>query len=374
MSRIDDLIAEHCPHGVDSVPLGDLVVIKNGRDYKHLGDGAVPVYGSGGVMTHVDTSAHPGPSVLIPRKGSLNNIFYVDKPFWTVDTIFYTEIGERIDGRYLYYFLVKSRLGEMNQAGGVPSQTQTALKKISVPLPPLVVQREIVSILDQFTKLEEELNAELAARRRQYRHYQGELLGFQSPSPSVTWKQLGDIGPVRMCKRVFKDETSTLGDIPFFKIGTFGGVPDAYISRALYESYRARYPFPKPGEILISAAGTIGRTVVYDGADAYFQDSNIVWVENDESVVSNAYLKHWYRVIRWATDDGTIKRLYNNNILRARIAVPSRPDQDKIVRILDSFDELIDDPRAGLPAELRVRRRQYEYYRDKLMSFQEIPA
>lgn len=186
MSRIADLIAEHCPHGIEYVPLGELVVIKNGRDYKHLGDGDVPVYGSGGVMTHVDTSAHPGPSVLIPRKGSLNNIFYVERPFWTVDTIFYTELGDRIDGKYLYYFLVKSRLGDMNQAGGVPSQTQTALKKIRVPLPPLVIQREIVSMLDRFaqleTQLEMELKLELEARRKQYEHYRDKLLNFEELS------------------------------------------------------------------------------------------------------------------------------------------------------------------------------------------------
>jgi type I restriction enzyme S subunit len=113
MSRIDDLIAEHCPDGVEFRPLDGVARIRNGRDYKTLGAGTIPVYGSGGIMTTVDTAVHPGPSVLIPRKGSLGNLFYVDEPFWTVDTIFYTEVDARqILPKFLYYFVRTLRLAE----------------------------------------------------------------------------------------------------------------------------------------------------------------------------------------------------------------------------------------------------------------------
>src|SRR5690606_30284777 len=101
-------------------------------------------------------------------------------------------------------------------------------------------------------------------------------------------------GRVAMCKRVFKSETSPVGDIPFYKIGTFGGTADSYITTELYRDYRAKYSFPKKGDVLISAAGTIGRAIPYDGEPAYFQDSNIVWLDNDESIVTNEYLCHWY--------------------------------------------------------------------------------
>ena len=94
MSRIDDLIREHCPDGVEYRPLREVARIKNGRDYRSFSEGSIPVYGSGGIMARIDTAAHQGPSVLIPRKGSLNKIYYVDEPFWTGDTIFYTEIQE----------------------------------------------------------------------------------------------------------------------------------------------------------------------------------------------------------------------------------------------------------------------------------------
>lgn len=176
MSQIDELIAELCPNGVEFKRLGDIARIKNGKDHKPLNDGDIPVYGTGGIMRYVDTYAYDKPSVLIPRKGSLGNLFYVDVPFWNVDTIFYTEIDESlIQPKFLYYFLTTVGLGEMNQAGGVPSQTQTVLNELKIPTPPIEVQREIVKVLDTFTKLE----AELEARRQQYAHYRDRLLTFK---------------------------------------------------------------------------------------------------------------------------------------------------------------------------------------------------
>lgn len=138
-------------------------------------------------------------------------------------------------------------------------------------------------------------------------------------------KTLGEIGDVRMCKRVLKYQTRSHGDVPFYKIGTFGGEADAYISASLFEEFRRKYSFPKKGDVLISAAGTIGRSVVFDGADAYFQDSNIVWIENDESKATNEYLWHRYQVTKWVTSHGgTVARLYNES-LRTKIHVPTPP-------------------------------------------------
>jgi type I restriction enzyme S subunit len=184
--------------------------------------------------------------------------------------------------------------------------------------------------------------------------------------------ELGYIGKVSMCKRIMKAETSTDGDVPFFKIGTFGKKPDAYISREKFEEYKVAYPYPNKGDILISAAGTIGRTVVFDGEDAYYQDSNIVWIENDESIVLNRYLYYCYQLQPWnVSTGGTIARLYNDNISKARISVPSIKEQQRIVAILDRFDALCNDLSSGLPAEIEARQKQYEYYRDKLLTFNE---
>jgi len=160
---------------------------------------------------------------------------------------------------------------------------------------------------------------------------------------NVSWEQrkLGDIGSVAMCRRIFKHQTAESGDIPFFKIGTFGGAPDAFISKDLYEDFKAKYPYPEKGDILISASGSIGRTVEFTGENEYFQDSNIVWLKHDKSII-NPFLRHLYSVVEWAGIEGsTIKRLYNDNILKTEVMLPSVQEQTKIAEILDGIDNLI---------------------------------
>ncbi len=176
-----------------------------------------------------------------------------------------------------------------------------------------------------------------------------------------------------MCKRIMKNETNAEGGIPFYKIGTFGGKADAYISQELFEKYKELYSYPKQGEVLLSASGTIGRTVVFDGEPAYFQDSNIVWVDNDETLVINRYLYYCYQLQPWqVSGGGTIARLYNDNINKAKITIPTIEKQREIVEKLDRFDKLCHDISEGLPAEIDARTKQYEYYRDKLLSFNQL--
>ena len=170
---------------VKRVKLGEVATIKNGKGYKDLGNGSIPVYGSGGIMTYVDTAAYDKPSVLIPRKGSLSNLFYLETPFWNVDTIFYTIINnEVIIPKFLFYLLQNMHLETLNKAGGVPSLTQEILNRISIPLPPLSEQERIVSILDRFDALchdiREGLPAEIDLRQKQYEHYRDKLLTFEA--------------------------------------------------------------------------------------------------------------------------------------------------------------------------------------------------
>ena len=157
------------------------------------------------------------------------------------------------------------------------------------------------------------------------------------------WEQrkLGEIGSVSMCRRIFKEQTSENGEIPFYKIGTFGGEADAFISRELFEEYKAKYQYPKKGDILISASGSIGRTVVFTGKNEYFQDSNIVWLNHDKHL-DNSFLKCFYSIVKWAGIEGsTIKRLYNDNILNTAITLPSVEEQQKIGAYFENLDNLI---------------------------------
>ena len=154
--------------------------------------------------------------------------------------------------------------------------------------------------------------------------------------------KIEDIATISMCKRIFADQTTENGEIPFYKIGTFGKEADAYISRSLYTEYRSRFSFPEKGDVLISAAGTLGRTVVYDGKDAYFQDSNIVWLDIDKNALCNEYLNHYYRVIKWASSEGsTIARLYNGIIYATNIALPPLDEQNRIAEALSDVDNMI---------------------------------
>lgn len=153
---------------------------------------------------------------------------------------------------------------------------------------------------------------------------------------------LGDIAEVRMCKRILSYQTAKNGEIPFFKIGTFGGEPDAYISTSLYREFKAKFSYPEKGDVLISAAGTLGKMVVYDGRPSYFQDSNIVWLEIDKRKISNEYLYQYYKVIKWASSEGsTISRLYNGIIKASVIGIPSLAEQTAIATILSDMDEEI---------------------------------
>lgn len=303
--------------------------------------------------------------------------------------------------RYVYHYIASGRFTEYvykkKTAGAIPHISLKDISNFEVPLPSLEIQKRLVEVLDNFDVICTDLNiglpAEIEARKKQYEFYRDQLLTFAAQGETILTDrqtdkysalirlcqyvfgyvsiELGSIGKVSMCKRILKAETSPDGDVPFYKIGTFGKKPDAYISREKFEEYRKAYSFPKKGDVLISAAGTVGRTVIYDGEDAYYQDSNVVWIDNDESVVLNRYLFYCYQLQPWAVSEGgTIARLYNDNISRAKISVPSIKEQKRIIEILDRFDTLCTDLSSGLPAEIKARQKQYEYYRDKLLEFE----
>lgn len=274
--------------------------------------------------------------------------------------------GCSIDG-YLFHYMgpVFKKIEKETAGGSVKHLSAKVINNILIPIPSLSEQQRIVSILDTFTSSISNLKQQIEERRKQY-EYERDLLLDLEGKEGVEMKKLGEVGDICMCKRIMKNQTADVGDIPFFKIGTFGGVPDAYISRELFEEYKKKYSYPKKGEILISAAGTIGRSVVFDGEDAYFQDSNIVWISNNEQLVLNTFLRYLYGIIDWKIDGGTIKRLYNYNLKNATIYVPSLEAQSRIVSILDTFEQSI----ANLEEQLAMREKQYEYYRNQLLTFE----
>ena len=313
------------------------------------------------------------------------------------------------DPVYLSYVLSTENSQKQKSKGKIKSKVvhtnATDIGEIEIPLPPLEVQKRIVEVLDNFEKTCKELNIELSSeiekKQKEYEFVRNYLLTFEEKSrqailacelASLRSKQqaqnlikilqyvygyvevrLGDIGKVSMCRRILKSETNSIEGIPFFKIGTFGKKEDAYISIEKFYEYKEKYPYPKKGMILISTSGTIGRTVVFDGKPAYYQDSNIVWIDNDEERVLNKYLYYFYQTNPWKIDiGGTIERLYNENIEKTSVSLPPLEEQQRIVDILDRFDRLCNDISEGLPAEIEARQKQYEYYREKLLTFKKL--
>lgn len=252
--------------------------------------------------------------------------------------------SEDVDDRLLWHWFKSpdfQKLIMQLQEGGVRLYfyyDKLCMGEVSLPL--LEEQRKIGKLFDTLDNL-------ITLHQRQpFLHSPPDIsliVQLTPPFYTFSWEQrkLGEIGSVSMCRRIFKEQTSETGDIPFYKIGTFGADPDAFISRELFEEYKSKYPYPQKGDILISASGSIGRTVEFAGNNEYFQDSNIVWLNHDERL-SNPFLKCFYSVVKWAGIEGsTIKRLYNDNILNTVICMPSVPEQKRIGLFFENLDNLI---------------------------------
>ena len=346
---IDRLVAELCPDGVEYRLLGEIVKIKNGKGYKDFLPGDIPVYGSGGVMTYVDTFAYDKPTVLIPRKGSLGNLFYLEEPFWNVDTIFYTEIDEScVIPKYLFYVLRSAELEKLNTAGGVPSLTQKVLNKVLIPVPPLEVQGAIVEILDKFTNLEANLEAELEARTLQYEYYRDSL--FEALD----------------CPRVSLDSFAKIKNGKTYKDFGAGNIP-VYGSGGIM-TYVDRFAYDKP-TVLIPRKGSLRNLFYLE--EPFWNVDTIFYTEIDEEQVIPKFLYYFLKTahLEDLNTAGGVPSLTQKVLNKVLVPVPSLEEQQRIVDILDRFDALTTSLSEGLPAELAARRSQYEYYRDQLLSF-----
>lgn len=400
MSRLKELIERLCPDGVEFSPLKNIAIIKNGKDYKHCGPGDIPVYGSGGIMTYIDQFCYDKPTVLLPRKGSIGKIYYVETPFWNVDTVYYTDINTtKVCPKFLYYFLATIDLEKMNCGkGAVPSLTQEILYRIIIPVPPIEVQEEIVRILDRFSDYAASLQAELQARKEQYEYYRNLLLTF-NPSAcgcgtdgeqeikvttcgggnyKVTWKAMGEIGKFIRGKRFVRTDIVEHG-IPcihygdmYTHYGLYASETPGYINEEIAKKMR----FAEKNDVIIVAAGEnkedLGNALAWLGDEtAAVHDACFIF----KSEMNPNYLSHvcrtrnYHKQVRKFANEAKICSVSGADLSKVVIPLPPYELQVKIASILDRFETLVNDLTQGLPAEIAAVRERYEYYRNKLLTF-----
>lgn len=274
----------------------------------------------------------------------------------------------KLEPKYFVYStkskLYLEQISECTQGSTRQRTSISKLKNIQIVVPPFQEQCRIASALTSMDNLISSLGKLIEKKKNIKQGAMQQLLtgkirlkGFSEP-----WvkRKLGDIGSLAMCKRIFQEETSEKGDVPFYKIGTFGQQADAYITKGKYEQFKQMYRFPQKGDVLISAAGTIGRTVIYNGEPAYFQDSNIVWLAHNGEYITNNFLFYIYQRTDWNTEDTTIARLYNNNFNNTCIHFPSSiTEQQAIANILSKMDNEI--------TALETKKAKYEAIKQGMM-------
>ncbi|MFI3159630.1 restriction endonuclease subunit S [Streptococcus suis] len=383
--------------------LGDIAKLKNGKDWKSLSVGDVPVYGSGGAMGEfVSEYAYNKPTVLIPRKGSISNIFYLEKPFWNVDTIYYTEIDDsQVVPRYLYYYLTTIDLESMATNPTRPSLTQAILDKLPIPVPPLPIQSRIVQVLDNFDAVCNDLNIglpkEIELRQKQYEYFREKLLTFTAEGvytdSTVQYRQdlirllnwvfgpirveLGAVATVQrgasprpISSYLTEDEDA----IPWIKIGdTLSN--SKYITsteQKISQAGAKKSRLLKKGDFILSNSMSYGRPYILqiDGAihDGWASISDFEETINPDFLYqylsSQRVQSYWDSKI----NSGSVSNLNSGIIKSLEINLPSLSTQKRIVAILDKFDELTNSISQGLPKEIELRQKQYEYWSNKLFN------
>ena len=296
-------------------------------------------------------------SILITKDGTLGKVALVEelpKPATLNAGVFNVRVKDDafLSYKYLYHYLKAPFLMKYvtaNATGGtIKHLNQSILVDFPIPITGKQEQDRIAKLLDSLESIitlhQRKLNnlklKKKALLQKLFPKNEERYPELRFPGFTDAWEQrkLGSLATVEMNKRIFKEQTTIKGDIPFYKIGTFGSDADSFISRELFKEYKNKYPYPNIGDILISASGSIGRTVVYNGEDAYYQDSNIVWL-NHNGKIDNSFLLQFYNQVKWAGLEGsTIKRLYNKNILETNIALPKIEEQ----RLIGKFFELVD--------------------------------
>ena len=363
MTKLEQLIEELCPNGVEYRKLSEVTTIERGRrvvkeQLSH--DSGYPVFQNSltPMGFHTDSN-YPAETSYVIGAGAAGEIGYCKEDFWAADDCFPIVCGDSVINRYVYHFLLWQQpvlLSKVRKAS-IPRLSRSVIENIMIPVPPLPVQSEIVRILDNFTELTVELTVELTARRKQYEYYRNKVLSLQSNGCKLLLK---DIANTFRGEYITKSSTKE-GNIPVI-LG--GQEPAYYIDKYNHE-----------GEIVVVArSGASAGFVSYWNERIFITDG--FGYEAKQSIVTQKYLYYILKNIEAKLNSmkrgAGVPHVSGEALNNLEFIIPTLKEQERIVAILDRFDTLCNDISAGLPAEIEARQKQYEYYRDKLLTFKEL--
>ena len=396
MSQLSEMIKELCPDGVEYRKLGEIlsrhkgIAITAGRMKElHTPDGEIRIFAAGNTYADVmESDVDRGgiirePAIIVKSRGNIGFEYYT-KPFSHKNEMWsYTTNHAFISLKYVYYVLEQNIAYFQNKAktGKLPQISISDTENYEIPVPPLSIQNEIVKLLDNFTELTAELTAELVLRKKQYNFYRDSLLNFDQNDRDVEWKTIGMIGDVtklagfEFTKYVTYVETGKIIALRGLNVkGKLDLTDVKYLDRSdLTKLERSKL---YKDDILFTYVGTVGQVALVDCDDKYYLAPNVARIRLDKEVVDPAYIRYFFQTeyfmrkqIEKYAKTSSMKNLTMENIRKFQVPIPPLEVQAKIVSILDRFDTLCNDLSLGLPAEIAARRKQYEYYRDKLLTF-----
>ena len=391
MSKLEELIEQYCPDGVKWKHLEEFCEIKTGKGITKKDsneNGTYPII-SGGVtpMGYYHIFNREGRTVTISRVGAnAGLVSFIDKKFYLNDKCFSIIPSNGTNTKFLYYILSarEADIKGMQSEGGVPTINTQKVGSIEIPLPPLPVQEEIVRVLDAFTELQAELQAELQKRLQQYEYYKWNIFeGLSCPTKHIT-----DVALVKArvgWQRLTTAEYQETGDYYLitgtdFKNGKIDFNSCVFVSKERYEM--DPNIIVGKGDILITKDGTLGKVafMAEEPNKPTTLNSGVFRIHTTDPQVSSRYLFHYF-TSKYFTDfvnsvktGSTIPHLTQQGLVSLNIPIPSLEEQNRVVSILDKFEALTNDLTSGLPAEMEKRRQQYEFYRDKLLTFKRKEA
>ena len=381
MSRLQELLDELCPNGVEYKLLGDNEYFSfhygKGNKIPEDNGGQYDVYGANGIVSHIDEYNCEDVSII----GHIGAVGMIQrckgKCFVTYNgTIAEPADKNKIDSQYLYYVLTTLDLPSYKK-GSQPFLSVSDFAKVSVPVPPLEVQCEIVRVLDSFTLLTDELTDELTARKKQYEYYLNQFFERQKDNLVA----LEDVGTLTRGKRFVHADATDVG-VPCIHYGelyTYYGVHASNVKSHIREELRSKMRYAHKGDVIIVGAGEnnidIGVGVAWEGEeDVAVHDACYTLVHEQNSKYIAYYLRSdmYHSQIKKYVSSGKICSISASGLGKAKIPIPSLEEQQRIVEILERCDVLCNNISSGIPAEIEARKKQYEYYRDKLLSFKEL--